>query len=206
MANKKITELTSATTPLAGTEEIAIVQSGETKKVAISEVGGGGGGTNKQIFHWWGGNWSTPTLNIYYYIGYNGGAIEHIIAGGSALTTITQSMQGRNKGLFIAPFDCKIKRVLFKESFSGSYTGTFSLASGLPFYNYTASTAYANIVTHLDEVISAGGYWQTKFEFEVTDDIIVPKGYVISPMLRFSAQAQANKTGIEMSVEIEEVI
>ena len=42
MANKKITELTSATTPLAGTEEIAIVQGGETKKVAISEVGGGG--------------------------------------------------------------------------------------------------------------------------------------------------------------------
>ena len=43
MANKKITELTSATTPLAGTEEIAIVQGGETKKVAVSEVGGGGG-------------------------------------------------------------------------------------------------------------------------------------------------------------------
>ena len=32
--------LTDATTPLAGTEEIAIVQSGETKKVAVSEVGG----------------------------------------------------------------------------------------------------------------------------------------------------------------------
>ena len=41
MANKKITELTSATLPLAGTEEIAIVQSGTTKKVAVSEVGGG---------------------------------------------------------------------------------------------------------------------------------------------------------------------
>jgi len=42
MANKKISELTSANLPLAGTEEIAIVQGGETKKVAISEVGGGG--------------------------------------------------------------------------------------------------------------------------------------------------------------------
>jgi len=40
MANKKITELTSATLPLAGTEEIAIVQGGETKKVAASEFGG----------------------------------------------------------------------------------------------------------------------------------------------------------------------
>lgn len=40
MANKKISELNSATTPLAGTEEIPIVQGGETKKVAISEFGG----------------------------------------------------------------------------------------------------------------------------------------------------------------------
>ena len=142
MANKKITELTSATTPLAGTEEIAIVQSGETKKVAISEVGGGGGGTNKQIFHWWGGNLTTPTLNRYYYISHNGLALEYL-PGATDLTTITQSMQGRNKGLFIAPFDCKIKRVLFKEGGSGSYTGTFSLASGLPFYDFTSNIAYA---------------------------------------------------------------
>ena len=40
MANKKITELTSATLPLAGTEELAIVQGGETKKVAASDLGG----------------------------------------------------------------------------------------------------------------------------------------------------------------------
>jgi hypothetical protein len=40
MANKKISELTSATLPLAGTEEVAIVQGGETKKVAASEFGG----------------------------------------------------------------------------------------------------------------------------------------------------------------------
>lgn len=43
MANKKISELTSATLPLAGTEEVAIVQGGETKKVAASEFSGGGG-------------------------------------------------------------------------------------------------------------------------------------------------------------------
>jgi len=40
MANKKITELASATTPLAGTELIEIVQSGVNKKVAVSNVGG----------------------------------------------------------------------------------------------------------------------------------------------------------------------
>jgi hypothetical protein len=40
---KDFSILTAATTPLAGTEEIAIVQGGVTKRVAVSEVGGGGG-------------------------------------------------------------------------------------------------------------------------------------------------------------------
>jgi hypothetical protein len=36
MANKKISELDAATTPLAGTEVIPIVQAGATKNVAVS--------------------------------------------------------------------------------------------------------------------------------------------------------------------------
>jgi hypothetical protein len=38
MANVKISALNSATTPLAGTETIPIVQGGETKKVAINNI------------------------------------------------------------------------------------------------------------------------------------------------------------------------
>jgi hypothetical protein len=41
MADKKISALTSATTPLAGTEVLPIVQSGSTVKVAISDVTAG---------------------------------------------------------------------------------------------------------------------------------------------------------------------
>lgn len=41
MANKKISELTSAVTPLTGSEEVAIVQNGETVKTAVSNLGGG---------------------------------------------------------------------------------------------------------------------------------------------------------------------
>lgn len=41
MADKKISQLTSATTPLAGTEEVPLVQSGITKKVSIADVTSG---------------------------------------------------------------------------------------------------------------------------------------------------------------------
>jgi len=43
MANTTITALPSATTPLAGTEVVPIVQGGVTKKVAVSNIGGGSG-------------------------------------------------------------------------------------------------------------------------------------------------------------------
>jgi hypothetical protein len=41
MADKKISQLTAATTPLAGTEVLPIVQSGTTKKVAVSDLTAG---------------------------------------------------------------------------------------------------------------------------------------------------------------------
>ena len=43
MANTTITALPAATTPLAGTEVVPIVQGGVTKKVAVSNIGGGSG-------------------------------------------------------------------------------------------------------------------------------------------------------------------
>lgn len=39
MANKKISELTAATTPLGGTELVEIVQGGENRKVSASDLG-----------------------------------------------------------------------------------------------------------------------------------------------------------------------
>ena len=41
MADLKISQLTSASTPLAGTEEVPIVQSGATKKVSIANLTAG---------------------------------------------------------------------------------------------------------------------------------------------------------------------
>ena len=44
MSDVKISQLPSATTPLAGTELVPLVQGGVTKQVAVSNLGGGGGG------------------------------------------------------------------------------------------------------------------------------------------------------------------
>jgi hypothetical protein len=44
MANKKISQLTGATTPLTGTEELAIVQGGSTVKATAQDVADLGGG------------------------------------------------------------------------------------------------------------------------------------------------------------------
>ena len=41
MSDKKISQLTASTTPLAGTEELALVQSGDTKKVSVSNLTAG---------------------------------------------------------------------------------------------------------------------------------------------------------------------
>ena len=50
MANKKISELTAATTPLAGTEELAIVQDGTTKRVAASHIGSSDAAGQQTLF------------------------------------------------------------------------------------------------------------------------------------------------------------
>ena len=171
------------------------------KTINSTSLEGSGNITVKgtQIFHWWGGNWNTPTLGNYYYISFNNSAIEGLN------TTISASMNGRNKGLSITPFDCKIKRVMFKEEGSGSYTGFFVLASGLPNYGGTWNNGYTNVITHLNSSITSLAFNQNKFEYNVTDNIVVPKGYAVCPMMVFSAQASTSKLGIEISVEIEEV-
>jgi hypothetical protein len=142
-------------------------------------------------------------LNLYYYISFNARAIE--TSPGGTGTTITASMTGRNQGLFIAPFNCKIRRVMLMDSGSGAYSGYFVIASGIPNYGGTWNIAYTNVVTHLNQAISSPGYNKNKFEYLVSDNITVPKGYAVCPMLIFSSQAQAGKF-LEISIEIEEIL
>lgn len=64
MAEVKISDLTSATTPLAGTEVVPIVQGGVTKKVAVSNFGGSGTTFAQYIFPQSSGNYIIPAITM----------------------------------------------------------------------------------------------------------------------------------------------
>jgi hypothetical protein len=103
--------LTPATTPLAGTEEIAIVQDGETKRVAVSNVGGGGG--SKKSFTIEIPVSQTVAASTSWYVR---NTITQNIFNATFTTTLAVptndfadllAQRPRN----IVPFDCKIKSV-----------------------------------------------------------------------------------------------
>lgn len=71
MADTKISALPAATTPLAGTEQLPIVQGGETRRIAASTLGGGAAlhpgyvATYSAMSNWYTG-WSAPAnTNVY---------------------------------------------------------------------------------------------------------------------------------------------
>jgi hypothetical protein len=64
MTDKKISQLTASTTPLAGTETLPIVQSGETKKVSVADLTVGRVTTVSRIIAT--GGLGTPSSNAQY--------------------------------------------------------------------------------------------------------------------------------------------
>lgn len=102
MADVKISELNGATTPLSGTEVVPLVQNGETKKVAVSEIGGG----------------ANPTSG-FYPINYNGNLVN------SGLQNTSDSLPGGFEyfGLkFIEDSFLGTQPILFLQGMNESYS------------------------------------------------------------------------------------
>ena len=200
MANKKITELTSATTPLAGTEEIAIVQGGETKKVAVSDVGGGGSSARSQTYTLT-RDWNTPTLDRVYYINLYS-AIEFRPVGIN--NTVIDSLTGRNAGMILAPYNCVVKNIVCMTRNTGSFTGKIGIGSGKVASG--VGNNFTNRIVHLDEAISGVGYTVNEYVFPIVGGAEITAGDVVCPSLYFSEQVQTAKAGVTIQIEIEEVI
>jgi hypothetical protein len=97
MANSKISALTSATTPLVGTETLPIVQGGATVKTTVADITNGGGyagsfttlaSTGNTTL----GDASTDTVRVNGYMGIGGAgnAARAVLISSSALTGVSQ--------------------------------------------------------------------------------------------------------------------
>lgn len=153
--SKKISELTAASTPLAGTEVIEIVQGGVSKKVATSYLGGSGGG--REVLS---GARS-------YYVRSDGSDSNDGLAntsGGAFLTiqkavdVVCNSLDIQNQNVTIQIGDGTYTAGVELKDIIGNGTVTIQGNSGTP-ANVVISTTSAN-------AISAGqyarGYWAIK--------------------------------------------
>ena len=106
MADKKISQLTAATTPLAGTEVLPIVQSGSTVKATVSNVLAPMQVTATRM-----GINTAPSFSFHVLgVGEFGGALFQSNAGGATSFTLQQGIPGvSNSGVSLrnadAPFD-----------------------------------------------------------------------------------------------------
>jgi hypothetical protein len=164
MADKKISALTGATTPLAGTEVLPIVQSGSTVKVAVSDLTTGRAISATQltlttgnliVANGQGVDFSaTPgTGTSELFADYEEGAWTPTIAFSGASTGITYSTQ---TGLYT-----KIGRAVYVEaiitlSSKGSSTGDATIR-GLPFTiggTFSPATIRPNTITFVGQTVS----------------------------------------------------
>ena len=159
MANSKISALTSATTPLAGTETLPIVQNSTTKQVSVTNLTAGrtqtsngivqgtaatgynftantpAAGMTSQLLNWYEeGNW-TPTLT-----------------GSSTNPTVTYSLQ-RARYTRIGRL-VTVESYLAWSAFSGGSGDVY--ISGLPFTIDSSTGAYgAGSISQLDGITYA---------------------------------------------------
>ena len=147
MSNSKISALTSATTPLAGTETLPIVQSGVTKQVSIDNIlsPASGKGIN---FSAAGGD----TLTMY-----DEGTFTPTVVGTTTAGSATYSPQ-------VGRYTRVGNRVLFSINLAWSgHTGTGNMRiSGLPFTSNSSSSNFHTVtVYHNNMAMTAANIAQT---------------------------------------------
>jgi len=171
MAEVKISELTSATTPLTGTETVPIVQDGATVKVTTQDIadlsgGGGGGGMRKYV------NTTLQTASITpgetlvgsYLIPANtfvsNGSFEFLIKGG--VSSGSSSIQAK---LYINTSSTLTGATLIATS-TNNLGGYFNFVRNAILSSNVISVLGSTFQTNIDLI--NGGYSQSTVAFDVT--------------------------------------
>lgn len=130
MADLKISQLTGATTPLAGTEVLPIVQSGSTKKVSVADLTAGRDASVKKL---------TATDNLV--VGTAGKGLDFSANGGDVLTqydvgTWTPSVGGNATYTIQEGYYARVGDLVYVQCqliINVLGTGSTTTISGLPF-------------------------------------------------------------------------
>lgn len=132
MANVKITDLSSATTPLAGTELFEVVQSGSSKKVAATAIA----------------NTFNGTLGV--------------ANGGTGAATLTGYVKGSGTSAFTAsatiPYADLAGRAYISAYSTQDQTGNIAAATAITFNNGTSGTGISVVASTQVTFTAAGTY------------------------------------------------
>ena len=138
MANTTITALPAATTPLAGTEVVPIVQGGVTKKVAVSAISGGGSVTSVGV--------TSPVTNT-------GTSTAPVIAvNASSANTNSYLVQRDASGNFSAG-----TITASQYTVGANYYLTFSGSNPLQAWSATSYQSYDRTADQYNFVVNGGG-------------------------------------------------
>jgi len=202
MANKKITELTSATLPLAGTEELAIVQGGETKKVAASDLGGTSLRTESYEFVT--GNQSLAASTSAYTPRYDvANSINNCLFDTGRYNWVTEAvtdsrMLGRN-----ITFNQKAIRATINYALLSTNT-TFRVFYFKPNPSGSTGVAVDNLTIWEKTIVNTGGFRQP-LVIEIPSDVTMEAGGIISFAI-FNNNVTVVPKGITITIDTEATI
>lgn len=154
MSDKKISQLPASTTPLGGTEELAVVQSGDTKKVSVADLTAGRAVSASSVV--------TPIIN-------NSGDIKVQISGDDQLL-----VSGTNGNLAIGG-----SLIPYNKLELGTTGANNSVGIGMRARNGSnADSPATSIITSYD---STGGATGSKLEISTRDGSGVLVGLTVKP-------------------------
>lgn len=184
MADRKISQLNSVNTPLIGTEELAITQSGETKKITYSEIVSNNGFVS-QTFN---NRWSLNSLNTYYRSrndawGYSLNPIT-VSAGADNYNTVTSL--GNSNCFMVAPRDSYLDKIFLDFSSIGQDVTQFKICvwAGERVESLTAANSIINNILLYEDVVNKTLLNSRSAYFSITPlSVIIPEGYILNFMI-----------------------